>query len=118
MTYSHNVALNIRSGREARGFSQDYMAVMLEICQSSYANMELGKTTLSIDRLIRISQILDMDIHQLIDTGAHHEKKEIMDKIESALPGYPNSKDLYDQLILELKNEIDFLRGLVRERTM
>jgi transcriptional regulator with XRE-family HTH domain len=92
------------------------MAEMLQICQSSYANLELGKTTLSIDRLLRIAEILDMDIHQLISTGKQYEKKEITDRIETTIPVYSNPKDLYDQLIIELKDEIDFLRGLVKER--
>lgn len=117
MTYHHKVALNIRSGREARGYSQDYMAAMLEICQSSYANLELGKTNLSIDRLLRISEILDLDIHQLIGETAPSQKKEDIDSAKNPAFHFSNSMDVYDQLIIELKDEIDFLRGLVKERS-
>ena len=115
MTYNHKVALNIRSGREARGYSQDYMAAMLNICQSSYANLELGKTTLSIDRLMRISEILDVDIHQLIGKTIYSQAVN-NPMLNSNLNIVP-SKEMYDQLILELKDEIHFLRGLVKGRS-
>ena len=110
MTISHKVLCTIRTYRESRGYSQDYMAEMLNICQSAYANLEAGKTSLSIERLYRIADILETNVHHLIepelvpvkDHQLHHHSQ------------YDTMK-VYDQLISELKNEIDFLRNLVRE---
>ena len=114
MLYTHNVALNIRSCRESRGYSQDYMAEMLHICQSSYANIELGKTSLSLERLMQIAEILNADVYSLME-----EKK----KDEHSLHGKQTPTQsithlvqMHDQAINELKNEIDFLRKLVMEK--
>jgi len=109
--------LNIRAVRENRGYTQEYMAGMLDICQSTYANLESGKTTLSISRLLRIAEILETDFAELIDhkkpPGETDSKKN-----QPSVPLQPNlyqeTKGVYEQLIHELRNEIDFLRSLIR----
>ena len=118
MSNSHQIGFLIRSCREARGISQDYMADMLNIAQSAYAYLESGKTTLSIDRLIKITEILDLDIHHVIDKSLQiripayrHESQ----KMNSPLLLFPETKEAYDQLILELRGEIEFLRGLLKK---
>ena len=118
MSNSHQIGLLIRTCRESKGISQDYMADMLNIAQSAYAYLESGKTTMSIDRLLRITEILDLDIHHLID-------KSVATKFHSDLPVshlnssdkilYPETKEAYDLLILELKGEIEFLRSLIKK---
>ena len=112
MTISHNVLCTIRTCREAHGYSQDYMAEMLNICQSAYANLESGKTSLSVERLLRIAEILEADIHFLIEpefpqvkAHQHHHDEQVAIKV-------------YDRLVSELKNEIDFLRNLIREKQL
>jgi len=118
MSNSHQIGLMIRSCRESRGISQDYMADMLDIAQSAYAYLESGKTTLSIDRLIRITEILDLDIHQIIDksilTKNHSNLQESTSNNSHKLL-YPDTKEAYDLLILELRSEIEFLRGLIKK---
>lgn len=111
MTISHNVLYTIRTCRESRGYSQDYMAEMLNICQSAYANLEAGKTSLSLDRLYRIADILEANIHHLLEPE--------LEPVQDHQPHHPFELDtmkVYDTLINELKNEIDFLRDLVREK--
>ena len=103
MSYSHQLGMVIRSTRESKGFSQDYMSEMLDIAQSTYANIESGKTLITIDRLLHIAQILEINIHQMFDHV-------------SLQPGHaliPDTREAYDQLITEMKSEITFLRGLV-----
>ena len=117
MHASDKPRLNIRAIRESRGYTQEYMAEMLDICQSTYANLESGKTTLSINRLLGIADILDADLTELIE----HKKppgKTDSKKNQSSIPLQPNlyqeTKGVYEQLIHELRNEIDFLRSLIR----
>jgi transcriptional regulator with XRE-family HTH domain len=117
MHVSDKPRLNIRAIRESRGYTQEYMAEMLNICQSTYANLESGKTTLSINRLLGIAEILDTDFAELID---HKKPPGTMDfrKNQQSIPLQPNlyqeTKGVYEQLIHELRNEIDFLRSLIR----
>lgn len=109
--------LNIRAIREARGYTQEYMAEMLDICQSTYANLESGKTTLSINRFLRIAEILETDFADLVDqhTSFHSlglEKNKGLMPMRANL--HEETKSVYEQLINELRNEIDFLRSLIR----
>jgi XRE family transcriptional regulator, regulator of sulfur utilization len=117
MHASDKPRLNIRAIRESRGYTQEYMAEMLDICQSTYANLESGKTTLTLARLFRIADILETDFIELVEhkktpsskafdasSSLHQEPQSI----------HPETRGLYEQLIHELKNEIDFLRSLIR----
>lgn len=110
MTISHKVLCTIRTCRETRGYSQDYMAEMLNICQSAYANLEAGKTALSVERLQRIAEIFETDIHHLIEPELTTVKDHQLHH------GEHDTMKVYDQLITELKNEIAFLRNLVRDK--
>lgn len=116
MTYNHKIGSGIRSARESRGYSQDYMAEMLKICQSAYAHIESGKTALSLDRLIRISEILEIDIYDLLAKGLGKKPQGESD-FKNGVPVFMETKQVYDQLILELKNEIEFLRTMLLERS-
>ncbi|HZV69280.1 MAG TPA: helix-turn-helix transcriptional regulator [Saprospiraceae bacterium] len=119
MSNAHQIGLIIRSCRESRGISQDYIADMLNMAQSTYANLESGKTVLSVDRLMRITEILELDIHQVLEESIHsHLQPQHGD---AKLPGrilFPDTKEAYDELIRELRNEIDFLRSLIKSESV
>jgi XRE family transcriptional regulator, regulator of sulfur utilization len=117
MHASDKPRLNIRAIRESRGYTQEYMAEMLDICQSTYANLESGRTQLSIDRLFRIADILETDFSGLVENSKKPRKPD-PESVPSVM-GQPLSlsqdmKGLYEELIHELRNEIDFLRSLIR----
>ncbi len=115
MSSSQKIAWIIRTCRTSRGYSQDYMADKLQMCQSSYANLESGKSMLSIDRLLQIAEILRIDIHELIDTSLHIPLPE-EDQRKSTLV-LPDTKVVYEQLVSELRNEISFLRKMLKEKS-
>ncbi len=109
--------LRIRYYREAKGYSQDYMAEMLGVSQSTYANLESGKTSLNIDRLLRIAEILETDFPKLLEyqtkiTGKGNRLNK--SSVPTAEPVHQETKEVYQELIYELRNEIDFLRSLIR----
>lgn len=58
----NKTGFNIRKARERKGFSQEYMANVLEISQASYARLENEDTKITVDRLKRIAKILEMNI--------------------------------------------------------
>ena len=60
------VAGNIRKIREHRNYTQDYLAAKLKISQNAYSKIELGYSKITIDRLIQIAIILDVEVMQLI----------------------------------------------------
>ena len=63
------VAANIRKVREAKNYTQDYLAAKLGISQNAYSKIELGYSKISLDRLFHISSILETDVMQLINQG-------------------------------------------------
>ena len=63
------VAAKIRKIRESKSYSQDYLAAKLGISQNAYSKIELGYSNITISRLIGISEILEMDLVDLIRLG-------------------------------------------------
>lgn len=57
------IGYKIKRKREEKNFSQEAMAEMLDISQKSYSNIENGKnSSINTDRLLKISEILEIDI--------------------------------------------------------
>lgn len=115
MRKADKAELRIRSFREAKGYTQEYMAEMLDICQSTYANLESGKSTLSIDRLLEIAEILELDFHQLlVINGKPMDGKSPVHDTTTGDHLHEETKHLYELLVQELRSEVDFLRSIIR----
>ena len=61
-----SVAANIRKIREYRNYTQEYLAMKLGISQNAYSKIELAYTRITLERLIQIAQILNVDIVDLL----------------------------------------------------
>lgn len=61
-----NVQHKIKRLREAKGFSQEYMSLQLQMSQRAYSRMETGETKLSWDRIRDIAAILEADPVELV----------------------------------------------------
>ncbi|WP_412469146.1 helix-turn-helix domain-containing protein [Pedobacter sp. KLB.chiD] len=61
-----DVALNIRKIREYRYYTQEYLAVKLNISQNAYSKIELGYTKLTVERLFEIAVILNVGVAHLL----------------------------------------------------
>lgn len=55
------VARNIRSVREYRNYTQEYVAGKIGISQNAYSKLELGFHKLSLERLFQIAEVLEVD---------------------------------------------------------
>ncbi|SEI79559.1 Helix-turn-helix [Dyadobacter koreensis] len=62
------VAANIRKVREYRDYTQEYLAMKLGISQNAYSKIELAYTRITLERLIQIAAILDIDVITLINS--------------------------------------------------
>ena len=60
------IAANIRHKREYRNYTQEYLALKLNISQNAYSKMEMAKTKLSLQRLYEIADILDIPPGELL----------------------------------------------------
>ncbi|GAB3923719.1 helix-turn-helix domain-containing protein [Mucilaginibacter myungsuensis] len=64
-----SVAVNIRKVRESKDYTQDYLAVKLNISQNAYSKIELGYTKITVERLFQIAQILEVNPVDLLMFG-------------------------------------------------
>jgi len=50
----------IRTIRKDKGYSHEYMAHMLDISQVAYSKIEKNETKLTVERLFKIAEILEL----------------------------------------------------------
>ena len=62
-----SVASNIRKIREYRDYTQEYLALKLGISQNAYSKIELAYTRITVERLIQIAQILEVETVDLLN---------------------------------------------------
>lgn len=71
------VAINIRKVREYRNYTQEYLAMKLDISQNAYSKIELGYTKITLERVFQIASILDVDMVDLLQNDHVHLLKAL-----------------------------------------
>jgi len=122
----NKVVSNVKRLREQKEYSQEYMGIKLGISQPSYSRIESGEAVLSLDQLQKIADILETDISALFDTSKITIQNQTNSEGEFINGGYienlhienkETTKKLIQTLeekIQHLKNEIEFLRSLIK----
>jgi transcriptional regulator with XRE-family HTH domain len=108
------IGTKIKHIRELRNYTQEYMAQMLEVSQSTYARFEKDDSDLTLSKLRMIARILDVKIEDLIN----FTDKFIFNNYTSnqANQGYivnqfsDNEKKLYEDKIKLLEDKIAYLQ--------
>jgi transcriptional regulator with XRE-family HTH domain len=62
-----NIANNIRNARIDRNYTQNYLAAKLKISQNAYSKIELGRTKVTVEKLLVIADVLNTDACDLIN---------------------------------------------------
>ncbi len=57
----------IKELRKNKGFSYENMADELNISPSSYRKIEMNQSKLTVDRLVKISEILEAKLEEILD---------------------------------------------------
>lgn len=65
---------NIRKQREKLSYSQEYMAMKMEISQNCYSKIELGNSKLTVERLLAICKILDLEATSVLSNGKRYQE--------------------------------------------
>jgi transcriptional regulator with XRE-family HTH domain len=63
---ANKILSKIRAKRHTLNYSQEYMALLLEMKQSNYNKIENGKIELSIPMLYKISKLLNLNPQELL----------------------------------------------------
>jgi len=108
----------IKKMRELRNYTQDYMAIQLNMSQSGYSKIEQDETDVPFSRLIQISKILEIALSDLINFD---EGKLLMNNSwHESSQGFifhqglaENEKNLYEARINEQAKEIERLHKLL-----
>lgn len=100
--------------RNRKGFTYENMADELEITTAAYRKIETGETKLSVERLFRISNILETSISEFLEFDQNHfvqnnysSENVISQRIENY---YQDNKEITEQLIKTKDELIDVLK--------
>lgn len=64
------LGFKIRHFRQQKDYSQEYMARQLGLTQTSYSKIEKNASEASLDRLRKITEILEVKLEYLLSTSA------------------------------------------------
>jgi transcriptional regulator with XRE-family HTH domain len=115
-----NVIENIRTVRKHKGISHEAMAVNLGISQTAYTKIERGETKLTVDRLQKIADILEVKLGDLLELEPQSFHQEIHDnnsvtaishqKVENL---YQENREVYEKLIATKDEQIALLKKML-----
>lgn len=106
--------------REKQGYSQEKLAYQLGIEQSQYSRRENGQVKFSIDEVVAISKILNLDISELVSdqtvvfnlsTQNGGNFGQYLNIPESLIAQYEQRLKEKDEMISLLKNMIENLKN-------
>jgi len=112
--------------RKQKNYSNEFMADKLEISPAAYYKIESKTTKLSVERLLRISDILKISLIELFEIGPGNVyNQEFRDRSQnqdfkdnSALTQniYNDNKELTDRYINRLEEEIESLKAKIQSQ--
>jgi transcriptional regulator with XRE-family HTH domain len=114
-----NLGLKIKKVRELKGYSQEYISTQMGITQNSYSKIKRGETNLSVNKLIEICRILNIDMSTLMNFD---EKMFFNNCTQSGNFGENNTfvyntidkiQELYEKIIKSKDDEIERLTSLL-----
>jgi transcriptional regulator with XRE-family HTH domain len=112
------IGRKIRTLRDLKGYSQEYIAGKLEIAQNTYSKLEADTSKLNIEMLEKIASILEVTVNDLISeepmvlnfNGINHGAQGNFELIENFHSG---QKELYEKIIVSKDEEIGRLNKIV-----
>jgi transcriptional regulator with XRE-family HTH domain len=106
--------------RNKAGFSQDSIADVLGINQSSYAKIERGETELTLSRLQRIASLFNLSVIELLTYDNNKEYGSLVVNNNQNSIGVQNNYAAEVELkqeITDLKNRVRYLEERVNSLT-
>jgi len=108
----------IRTIREARGYSQEYVAAKLKIAQNTYSKLETNQTKLTTAALEKIAEVLEVSINDLLSeepivlnfNGTNHGAQGSFGLIEHFHAG---QIELYEKIIAGKDEEIARMQKII-----
>jgi transcriptional regulator with XRE-family HTH domain len=117
---------NIKKLRELRNYTQEVMAEKLNMSQNGYSKIERDETDVSFSRLVQISQVLEVNLLDLIAFDGQKMLFNVTNTNNQTATAYLQNDipvilkevtKVYESRILDLQKEIDRLHSLL-EKTL
>jgi len=110
--FSVQVLDKIRKMRDLKGIKQEDMALFLGISQQAYSKLETGESELSLQKLEKITEKLEISLQTLLDFSPHNifqnnqlKNKNPTQNIYQSPAFSPHEKTLYEKVIENLEKE-------------
>lgn len=111
MIRANIIGKKIRTLRELKGYSQEYVAGKLDIAQNTYSKIETSQTKLNTDVLEKIADILEVSINDLLSeepmvvhfSGTNHGSQGNFGTIENFHAG---QIELFEKILASKDEEI------------
>jgi transcriptional regulator with XRE-family HTH domain len=114
-----SISENIRLIRESQGYSQDYIAIKLDITQQAYSVIEKNPERATLSRLKEIAAILQVPLVTLLGEDEINLQQNFHQSGGNAATIFKNissGSEVYEKWIAELKEEVHFLRNIVSDK--
>ena len=101
----------IRHLRELKRYTREYVADLLEISVSGYGKIERGEVDVSLSKLFKIAEILEVDVLQILNfTTSTIFDNPTSQELQAPVEGEANKKAPHEYLekyikLLESENE-------------
>lgn len=109
------VGLKIKKTREEKGITQEFIAQCLEITQSNYGRLEKDDSRLTVPKLVKIAEVLEVSVSYLLGESATRIIQQSNNETANAY-NVDTIINADKEHIQTLKDEINFLRGLIDEK--
>jgi len=106
------IGTKVRQIRELKGLSQENMANELGLSVTGYGKIERNEVSLNYERLLRISEILDVKLETLIGFDKNVAFNNFNNTVEQQIGTYNfpiELKQLYEDKIKLLEDKIKLL---------
>ena len=105
---------NIKKFRELKNLTRDEVAEKMEMSLSGYSKLERGDVELSISKLYKLAEILEVDISQILNFDASQVFNVTNNSVANVIAKdqhnhYPD--EYKDKYIKMLEAEIERLKG-------
>ncbi len=106
---------NIKTIRESKNLTADYIAQQMGISQSTYSRKENGESDFSLPELIRIGDVLEVPLVKIIDLDLariiNQSENEYHDNSAGVVEHQTvNSDEGFKVAVAELQKQVEYLK--------
>lgn len=93
-----DIGFKIRKFRELKGLTQQHMADLMGMAVSNYNKLENNKLELSVNRMMEIVKILNIDIYYLLEIENTHNVSQLFHDNNGFVTGNYNTNYICENI--------------------